>query len=175
MTKSIAAAILATLAVSACGGNNVKTEDTVSSPVALVSVPVDCAADPSTVNANPSAFQYEDVAGKDFFWVGDDDDTGLNPVRLKMGADCVLRANPGYEDFGDSPTVVAQWQYTADGAIRIVDWSDQFSLIQTTAVSHEICWASFNTCEGEGQFRSEGGVRRLFFTEADARSYFDSL
>lgn len=175
MTKTIAVAFLATITTSACVGSNVQTEDATSSPAALVGAAVGCAVDPSTVNANPGAFKYEDIAGKDFYWVGDDDDTGLNPVRLKMGADCVLRSRPGYGDFGDSPAVVAQWQYTPDGAIRIVDWSDQFSLIRTTSVSHEICWASFGTCEGEGQFRSEGGVRRLFFSESEARAYFDNL
>ena len=178
MNKTLATAFLATLVISACGGGNSVRQDTNSDSLdnsLALGVPKDCAVDPSAVSSNPNAFQYEDVAGKDFFWVGDDDESGLNPVRLKMGVDCVLRARPGYENFGDSPTVVAQWQYTTDGAIRIVDWADQFSLIQTTSVAHEICWGSFSTCEGEGRFRSEGGVRRLFFAESDARAYFDSL
>jgi len=134
-----------------------------------------CAADPASINTVSGAFRYEDIAGADFIWVGDDDETGKLPLRLKMGEDCILRASRGYEDFGDTPGLVAQWQYTVDGAIRINDFSDQFSLVRTTSVAHEICWASFSSCAGEGQFRSEGGVRRLFFNEADAREFFDSL
>lgn len=164
-----------------CASNSDTVENSNSDTIedsndsASTEIPIDCAADPSTVNTVAEAFIYEDIAGADLFWVGDDDEAGLNPLRLKMGIDCVLRANPGYDDFGDSPTIVAQWQYTTDGAIRILDWDDQFSLIQTTSVAHEICWASFNTCEGEGKFRSEGGIRRLFFNETDAKAYFDNL
>ena len=134
-----------------------------------------CAVDPNAVDRSSDAFKYADVAGSDFYWVGDDDSRGLNPVRLKLGTDCKLQAKPGYDDFGSKPTITAEWRYTADGAIRIVDWSDQFSLIRTTNDAHEICWASFSTCEGEGKFRSDGGVRRLFFTKEAAQAYFDSI
>lgn len=134
-----------------------------------------CAENTATVDSVSNAFRYSDLSGKDFYWVGDDDEAGLNPVRLKLGEDCVLRANPGYDDFGSNPSITAQWRYTAEGAVKIVNWSDQFSLLQTTSVSHEICWASFSTCEGEGKFRSEGGVRRLFFTRQAAEAYFDAL
>lgn len=161
--------ILAAVGLSACATTGDEKYFTDSG------VAISCAEDPSSVNSVSGGFRYDEIAGKEFIWVGDDDDTGIHPLMLKMGDDCVLRAKRGYEDFGESPEVVTRWQYTDNGAIRMPDWSDQFSMVETTSSAHEICWTSFSSCDGEGQLRSDGGVRRLFFNEADAKKYFDSL
>lgn len=84
MKRHITIALFSTIIVGCSGSSTSNVEEDGNNAVA-VTAPIDCAADPSSVNTVSGAFRYEEIAGADFFWVGDDDQAGLNPVRLKMG------------------------------------------------------------------------------------------